>query len=74
MSRHDPGPGFRALHQPGNPFFLANVWDQGSAKLMAGLGAEALATSSGAHAFTLGRVDMGHVTRDESLSHAADIF
>jgi 2-methylisocitrate lyase-like PEP mutase family enzyme len=41
---------------------------------MAGLGARALATSSAAHAFTLGRADMGGVTRDEALSHAADLL
>lgn len=70
---HDPGPAFRALHQPGNPFILANAWDAGSAKVLAALGAQALATTSAGHAFTLGRPDMGRVTRDEALSHAADI-
>lgn len=70
---HDPGPTFRALHQPGNPFILANAWDAGSAKVLAALGAQALATTSAGHAFTLGRPDMGHVTRDEALAHAADI-
>jgi 2-methylisocitrate lyase-like PEP mutase family enzyme len=73
VSPHDPGPGFRDLHRPGAPFILANVWDIGSARLMAGLGAKALATSSAAHAFTLGKSDGGTVTRDEALSHAADI-
>lgn len=71
--RHDPGPAFRALHRPGDPFILANVWDRGSARMVAALGAEALATSSAAHAFTLGRPDGGTVTRDEALAHAADI-
>lgn len=66
----DIGADFRALHRPGAPFILANAWDIGSAKMLAGLGAEALATSSAAHAFTLGRPDMGHVTRDEALAHA----
>ena len=73
MTRHDPGPAFRALHQPGNPFILANAWDQGSAKMLAGLGAQAIGTSSSAHAFTLGRPDGGTVTRDEALAHAADL-
>lgn len=73
MNRHDPGPAFRALHQRGNPFILANAWDLGSAKMLVALGAKALATSSGAHAFTLGRPDMGTVTRDEALSHATDM-
>jgi 2-methylisocitrate lyase-like PEP mutase family enzyme len=59
----------RALHRPDHPFILANAWDAGSARMLAGLGAEAIATSSAAHAFTLGRPDM-QVTRDEALAHA----
>ncbi|MEO1116218.1 MAG: isocitrate lyase/phosphoenolpyruvate mutase family protein, partial [Pseudomonadota bacterium] len=47
--------------------------DVGSAKMLAGLGAQAIGTSSSAHAFTLGRVDGGTVTRDEALAHAADL-
>ena len=65
---------FRNLHQSGNPFILANVWDRGTACLLAGMGARALATSSGAHAFSLGRADMGNITRDESLAHAQDML
>ena len=60
---------FRDLHNPGTPFILANAWDIGSAKMLAALGAPAIATSSAAHAFTLGRPDGGHVTRDEALAH-----
>lgn len=67
---HDPGPAFRALHRPGDPFVLANAWDAGSAKLLVALGADAIGTSSAAHAFTLGRPDMGRVSRDEALAHA----
>ncbi|PWE33126.1 isocitrate lyase/phosphoenolpyruvate mutase family protein [Maritimibacter sp. 55A14] len=70
MTRSDPGAAFRALHRPGDPFILANAWDAGSARMLAALGAEAIATSSAAHAFTLGRPDMGHVSRDEALAHA----
>ncbi|SFR37841.1 2-Methylisocitrate lyase, PEP mutase family [Yoonia tamlensis] len=65
---------FRELHISGDPFILANVWDKGSAKMLQSLGAKALATSSAAHAFTLGRVDGGTLTRDEALSHASDIL
>ncbi len=65
---------FRDLHQPGNPFILANAWDVGSAKMLAGLGGQAIATSSAAHAFTLGRPDLGHVTRDEALAHAQELI
>ena len=70
---HDPGPAFRALHKKGDPFILANAWDIGSAKMLAKLGAPAIATSSAAHAFTLGRTDGGTVSRDEALAHAADL-
>ncbi len=69
----DIGANFRALHRPGNPFILANAWDIGSAKMLVGLGAEAIGTSSAAHAFTLGRPDMGHVSRDEALAHGQDL-
>lgn len=64
---------FRDLHTPGNPFILANAWDVGSAKMLAALGAPAIATSSAAHAFTLGRPDGGHVSREESLAHAREL-
>ncbi len=64
---------FRALHQPGNPLVMINVWDAGSAKVMHRAGAQALATSSAALAYTLGRPDGGTVSRDESLAHAVEI-
>lgn len=64
---------FRDLHQKGNPFILANAWDRGSARMLQSLGAQAIATSSAAHAFTLGRPDGGTVTRDEALAHAQDL-
>ena len=64
---------FRALHVKGDPLLMVNVWDRGSARMMAAMGARALATSSAAHAFTMGRPDGGTVTRDEALAHAADI-
>lgn len=64
---------FHDLHQAGC-FVIPNPWDRGSARMMAALGAKALATSSAAHAFTLGRPDMGGVTRDEALAHAQDLI
>lgn len=67
---HDPGTTFRSLHKPFDPFILANAWDSGSAKVLAALGAQAIGTSSAAHAFTLGKPDMGNVTREEALEHA----
>lgn len=60
---------FRALHEAPDAFVIANVWDGGSARMMAGLGFAALATSSGASAGSLGRRD-GMVTRDEALAQA----
>lgn len=70
---HDPGPAFRALHRPGDPFILANAWDRGSARLLAALGAQAIGTTSAGFAFTLGLPDGGHVTRDQALAHAQDL-
>src|SRR6266581_4110706 len=63
---------FRALHQGPGAFLIANAWDAGSARILAGLGFQALATSSGAQAGTLGRVD-GRVTRDEALARCRAI-
>jgi 2-methylisocitrate lyase-like PEP mutase family enzyme len=63
---------FRALHHGARAFVIPNPWDAGSARILAGLGFQALATSSGACAGTLGRRD-GQVTRDEALEHARAI-
>src|SRR3972149_5141052 len=63
---------FRALHEAPGAFVIPNPWDAGSARVLAGLGFEALATSSGASAGTLGRRD-GKVTREEALAHARAI-
>ena len=71
--RHDPGPAFRALHVKGRPFILANAWDVGSAQMLAARGAQALATSSAAYAFTIGRRDGGDLSRDQHLAHAQDL-
>jgi 2-methylisocitrate lyase-like PEP mutase family enzyme len=62
---------FRALHR-GPCFVMPNPFDAGSARVLAGLGFDALATSSGAAAGVLGRRD-GELTRDEALSHASAI-
>jgi len=64
---------FRALHLPGDPVLMPNPWDIGSAKVLAGLGAKALATTSAGHAFTIGKPDMGRVTADEAFAHAEEI-
>ena len=63
---------FLALHVPGTPLLLPNPWDAGSARLLAGMGFRALATTSAGFAGTHGRTD-GNVTRDEALGHAATV-
>jgi 2-methylisocitrate lyase-like PEP mutase family enzyme len=69
VSQTDKARQFRALHGAPDAFVIANVWDGGSARMMAALGFPALATSSGASAGSLGRRD-GRVTRDEALAQA----
>jgi 2-methylisocitrate lyase-like PEP mutase family enzyme len=71
-SQSDKVAAFRSLHVPGRPLLMPNPWDQGSAKLLASLGFQALATTSSGFAGTLGRLD-GSVTRDEALAHAATV-
>ncbi len=61
---------FLALHRSGHPLLQPNAWDVGSATLLVSLGFEAIATTSGGFAATLGRLD-GSVTRDEALAHGA---
>lgn len=63
---------FRALHAAPGIFVIPNPWDAGSARLLAGVGYSALATSSSASAGTLGRRD-GKVFRDEALAMAQRI-
>lgn len=63
---------FRELHAASGAFVIANAWDAGSARLLAGLGFAALATSSGAAAGTLGRRD-GQISRAEAIAHAGAI-
>jgi 2-methylisocitrate lyase-like PEP mutase family enzyme len=71
MTQKDKAMRFRALHE-GAAFVIPNPWDAGSARMLAGLGFPALATSSGACAGVLGRRD-GQVTREEALAHARAI-
>lgn len=68
-TQSDKAAQFRALHQRAGAFVIANAWDAGSARVLAGLGFEAIATSSSAFANTLGRLD-GRVTREEALAHS----
>ncbi len=63
---------FHALHNGPAAFVIPNPWDAGSARMLAGLGFQALATSSGAAAGVLGRRD-GHITREECLAQIRSI-
>jgi 2-methylisocitrate lyase-like PEP mutase family enzyme len=60
---------FRALHDGPRAFVIPNPWDIASARILAGLGFQALATSSAASACALGRRD-GGLSRDEALAHS----
>src|SRR6266700_4030139 len=72
ISQADKAQRFLALHRAGEPLLMPNPWDLGSARLLASLGFEALATTSSGFAATLRRND-GSVTRDEAIVHAAVI-
>ncbi|HEX3608315.1 MAG TPA: isocitrate lyase/phosphoenolpyruvate mutase family protein [Solirubrobacterales bacterium] len=63
---------FKALHEGEGPLLLPNPWDPGSAKLLASLGFEALATTSGGAAAALGRLD-GSMALEEAIASAAAI-
>lgn len=68
-SQVERGATFCDLHR-GKPFIMPNPWDAGSARLLAGLGFPALATTSSAFAFTRGRAD-GEVSLEELTEHVA---
>jgi 2-methylisocitrate lyase-like PEP mutase family enzyme len=61
---------FRALHQRKGAFIIPNPWDAGTARLLAHLGFEALATTSMGYAFSLGRRDTT-LNREETLAYAS---
>ncbi|WP_194789349.1 isocitrate lyase/PEP mutase family protein [Pseudomonas sp. UFMG81] len=65
---------FKALHERDGAFVIPNPWDAGSARMLASLGFEALATTSAGLAFSLGRPDAeGALTLDETLDNARSI-
>ena len=64
--------GFRELHQGAKAFVIPNPWDLGSARLLAGLGFQALATSSAGAAFAMGMRD-GALGREAMLQHIAAV-
>src|SRR5277367_1275036 len=63
---------FRALHQRDKAFIIPNPWDAGTARLLAHLGFEALATTSAGYAFSVGQRD-NTIERDEMMTHVAKI-
>jgi 2-methylisocitrate lyase-like PEP mutase family enzyme len=72
MTQKEKALRFRALHERAGAFLIPNPWDAGSARILAALGFEAFATSSGAAAATYGRRD-GRLTRDEAIASARAI-
>jgi len=74
ISHADKAAAFRSLHERPGIFVVPNPWDAGSAKMLASLGFEALATTSGGLAFSLGKPDsLAKVTREETLANVASI-
>jgi len=69
VTQNEKAARFLALHNSSGVFVIPNPWDIGSARILAGLGFKALATSSAASAAAIGRRD-GRLTRDEALAHA----
>lgn len=72
LAQHEKAAHFRALHDAPGAFIIPNPWDVASARILNGLGFNALATSSAASACALGRKD-GDLSRDEALAHARTI-
>lgn len=68
-TQHEKAKRFESLHAGPRAFVIPNPWDAGSARALADLGFQALATSSGASAAVLGRRD-GEITREQALEHA----
>jgi 2-methylisocitrate lyase-like PEP mutase family enzyme len=63
---------FQALHQRDRAFIIPNPWDVGSARLLAALGFEALATTSAGYAFSVGQRD-NTIGRERMMEHVAAI-
>jgi 2-methylisocitrate lyase-like PEP mutase family enzyme len=68
VSQEQKAAAFQAPHA-GDPFVIPNPWDAGSARVLAGLGFKALASTSSGFAFTLWRQD-GWAILDEVVEHA----
>src|SRR5262245_33586311 len=68
----EKGNTFRALHERDGAFIIPNPWDIGTARLLAYLGFEALATTSAGYAFSVGQRD-NTIDRDKMMAHVTDI-
>jgi 2-methylisocitrate lyase-like PEP mutase family enzyme len=71
-TQQDKGQDFRALHHQETAFIIPNPWDAGTARLLAHLGFDALATTSAGYAFSIGKRDSA-VGRDMMIAHVAAI-
>jgi len=72
LTQAEKGKIFRALHARDRAFIIPNPWDIGTARLLAHLGFEALATTSAGYAFSVGQRD-NTIDRDKMMTHVADI-
>ena len=72
LTQAEKGQNFRALHEREGAFIIPNPWNVGTARLLAHLGFEALATTSMGYAFSAGRLD-NTLDREETLAHASAI-
>ena len=68
----EKGSAFRALHERDGAFIIPNPWDIGTARLLAHVGFEALATTSAGYAFSVGQRD-NTIDRDEMMAHVGAI-
>ena len=72
LTQAERGEAFRALHERDVAFIIPNPWDVGTARLLAHLGFEALATTSAGYAFSVGQRD-NTIGRDRMMTHVAEI-
>lgn len=73
-TQKEKGEIFQSLHQRPGCFVIPNPWDAGSAKLLSGIGFEALATTSAGLAFSLGKSDgKNGISMEQALANASDI-
>jgi 2-methylisocitrate lyase-like PEP mutase family enzyme len=72
LTQAEKGQAFRALHARDHAFIIPNPWDVGTARLLARLGFEALATTSAGYAFSVGQRD-NTINRDQMMAHASAI-